>query len=62
MRCDGPGLPVLELADERALNRPDDVAELLVRSGTPPLRLAVVQEDIEAQFLRLVGADERGPA
>jgi ABC-2 type transport system ATP-binding protein len=54
--------PVIELTDDRALNRPDEVAELLVRSGVPPLRLAVVQEDIEAHFLRLVGADERGRA
>jgi ABC-2 type transport system ATP-binding protein len=56
------GSPVIELADERALNHPDEVAELLVRSGVPPVRLAVVQEDIEAHFLRLVGADERGHA
>jgi ABC-2 type transport system ATP-binding protein len=59
-RAGGADRSVLELADERALDRPDDVAELLVRSGAPPLRLAVIQEDIEAQFLRLVGADERG--
>ncbi len=61
-RSAGADRPVLELTDERALTRPDEVADLLVRSGAPPLRLAVVQEDIEAQFLRLVGADERGRA
>ena len=61
-RSGGSDRPVIELTDDRALNRPDEVAELLVRSGVPPVRLAVVQEDIEAHFLRLVGADERGHA
>jgi ABC-2 type transport system ATP-binding protein len=62
LRPGGTGRPVIELVDERALNRPDDVAELLVRAGVPPLRLAMVQEDIEAHFLDLVGADEGGRA
>jgi ABC-2 type transport system ATP-binding protein len=61
-RSGGSDRPVIELTDDRALSRPDEVAELLVRSGVPPVRLAVVQEDIEAHFLRLVGADERGHA
>jgi ABC-2 type transport system ATP-binding protein len=61
-RSGGGDQPVIELMDDRALNHPDEVAELLVRSGAPPVRLAVEQEDIEAHFLRLVGADERGHA
>jgi ABC-2 type transport system ATP-binding protein len=61
-RSGGGDRPVIELTDDRALNHPDEVAELLVRSGAPPVRLAVVQEDIGAHFLRLVGADERGHA
>jgi ABC-2 type transport system ATP-binding protein len=61
-RSGGGDRPVIELTDDRALSHPDEVAELLVRSGVPPVRLAVVQEDIEAHFLRLVGADERGHA
>jgi hypothetical protein len=31
------------------------VATLLVHAGTPPTRLAVVQEELEAYFLRLTG-------
>jgi ABC-2 type transport system ATP-binding protein len=58
-RCARPEGGSIELPDERALDHPDDVAELLVRAGAAPLRLAVVQDDIEAHFLRLVGADGR---
>src|SRR5437773_8224747 len=43
------------LADERAVQRPDEVATLLVRAGCPPTRLAVEGEDLETYFLRLVG-------
>jgi ABC-2 type transport system ATP-binding protein len=39
--------------DTQALNHPDDVARLLVHSGTPPTHLAVEQEDLEHYFLRL---------
>jgi len=46
------------LSEARAIDAPDAVATLLVRAGTPPLRLAVEQEDLEAHFLRLTGADE----
>jgi ABC-2 type transport system ATP-binding protein len=49
-----------ELTAERALDRPDEVARLLVEGGTPPLRLGVEQEDIEDYFLRLT-ASEAGP-
>jgi ABC-2 type transport system ATP-binding protein len=47
----------LLLTDERAIARPDDIATLLVHAGCPPTRLAVEHEDLEAYFLRLVGAD-----
>ena len=43
------------LADERAVQSPDEVATLLVRAGCPPTRLAVEGEDLETYFLRLVG-------
>jgi ABC-2 type transport system ATP-binding protein len=46
------------LSEARAIDAPDEVATLLVHAGTPPLRLAVEQEDLEAHFLRLTGADE----
>jgi len=48
----------LVLSEARAIDAPDAVATLLVRAGTPPFRLAVEQEDLEAHFLRLTGADE----
>ena len=39
--------------DARALEHPDDVACILVNAGTPPIRLAIEQEDLEHYFLRL---------
>ena len=48
----------LFLSDARAIHAPDEVATLLVHAGTPPIRLAVVQEDLEAYFLRLTGEKE----
>ena len=45
----------LLLYEERPLDAPDEVAALLVKAGTPPTRLAVVQEDLEDYFLRLTG-------
>jgi ABC-2 type transport system ATP-binding protein len=46
------------LSEARAIDAPDAVATLLVHAGTPPLRLAVEQEDLEAHFLRLTGESE----
>ncbi|HEY5118889.1 MAG TPA: ABC transporter ATP-binding protein [Anaerolineales bacterium] len=43
------------LKEERAIAAPDEVATLLVNAGTPPTRLVVEQEDLEAYFLRLTG-------
>jgi ABC-2 type transport system ATP-binding protein len=45
----------LVLTEPRALESPDVIATLLVNAGTPPVRLAVVQEDLEQYFLRLTG-------
>jgi ABC-2 type transport system ATP-binding protein len=50
----------IELHEDRALERPEDAARLLVEGGAPPFRLAVEQEDIEDYFLRLTAAGE-GP-
>lgn len=41
------------LNEVRAIEAPDQVATILVATGTPPTRLAVEQEDLEAYFLRL---------
>lgn len=45
----------LLLEDVRATDRPDAVTTALVAGGVPPVRLAVVEEDLESWFLRLVG-------
>jgi ABC-2 type transport system ATP-binding protein len=45
----------LVLRDPTAVDAPDRVAELLVRAGCPPTRLAVEQEGLEEYFLGLVG-------
>jgi len=46
------------MSESRAIQAPDTVATLLVEAGTPPTRLAVVQEDLEDHFLRLTGERE----
>jgi len=43
------------LTEARALDAPDEVASLLVHAGSPPIRLAVEQENLEDHFLRLTG-------
>ena len=45
------------LQDVRAVEAPDRVATLLVDAGTPPIRLAVEQENLEEYFLRLTGGN-----
>lgn len=52
----------LRIDDPRAVERPDDVARLMVGAGTPPTRLAVVQEDMETFFLGLTGEGDRVPS
>jgi ABC-2 type transport system ATP-binding protein len=47
----------ISLADERAIARPEHVAELLVRAGQAPTMLKVEHEELEHYFLRLVGLD-----
>jgi len=46
----------LVLEADWAVGNPELVATLLVRAGEPPTRLAVVEEDLESYFLRLVGS------
>lgn len=45
---------LLRLEDERAVRHPERVAAAMVAGGSPPTHLAVVEEDLEAYFLRLV--------
>ena len=49
----------LALSQAAALERPDDIASLLVQAGIPPTELIVDEEELEDYFLRLVGADGR---
>ena len=50
----------LEIENESAIARPDDIASLLVRAEAPPTLLQVKQESLEAHFLKLVAAPEMG--
>jgi ABC-2 type transport system ATP-binding protein len=47
---------VLELRDAVALERPDEVARVLVLAGQPPLHLALARETLEDHFVRLTSA------
>jgi ABC-2 type transport system ATP-binding protein len=48
---------ILELNQPSAIERPDEIASRLVQAGNPPTRLLVEEEELEAYFLRLVGAN-----
>ena len=43
------------IEDLQAIQRPDQVASLLVHAGSPPTRLAVEQQNLEDHFLQLIG-------
>ena len=45
----------LALSSAAGVERPDDVARLLVQAGVPPTQLLVEEEELERYFLRLVG-------
>lgn len=51
---------LIELYEAAAIEHPDDIAVRLVNAGCPPVKLDVVQEDLERYFLRLIGAGEGG--
>jgi ABC-2 type transport system ATP-binding protein len=52
------GESTIVLNEARAIDAPDEVATILVNAGTPPIRMAVEQEDLEDHFLRLTGYKE----
>jgi len=52
----------IELKDLASVERPDDVNCLLVNAGTPPVQLAVEEEELEQYFLRLIGMDGKEEA
>jgi ABC-2 type transport system ATP-binding protein len=43
----------IALKDPRAIEAPEMIATLLVNAGTPPIHLAIEQENLEEYFLRL---------
>ena len=45
----------LQLTQPACIERPDDIASLLVQAGVPPTQLLVEEEELEQYFLRLVG-------
>jgi ABC-2 type transport system ATP-binding protein len=47
----------IQVQDRAAIERPDDIATLLVHAGQAPTRLAVEEEDLEHYFLRLVSVE-----
>jgi len=47
---------ILELREERALEAPETIAQLLVEAGAQPTRLAVERETLEDHFVRLTAA------
>lgn len=49
---------LIQLNDPRAVDVPDEVAQVLVCAGTPPTHLAVEQENLEDHFMRLTANQE----
>lgn len=49
---------MLALTSPESIDRPDEIARLLVHSGTPPTQLVVDEEQLEPYFLRLIGMEE----
>ena len=43
------------IEDPQAIEHPDQIARILVNTGTPPTRLAVEQQNLEDHFLQLIG-------
>ncbi len=51
----------IEVKDDVALERPDELATRLVKAGHPPMMLNIEQEELEPYFLRLVGLGAETP-
>jgi ABC-2 type transport system ATP-binding protein len=48
---------ILELNEKSAIECPENIADLMVKAGTPPVQLLVDEEELEPYFLRLVGSN-----
>ena len=51
----------IEIKKPAAIERPDEIATLLVDAGHAPNMLNIEEEDLEHYFLRLVGTEAGGP-
>jgi ABC-2 type transport system ATP-binding protein len=47
----------IELKQKTAIERPDEIATLLVQAGVAPTQVLMEEEELERYFLRLVGMD-----
>ena len=56
------GMGMLHLSGAEAIAHPEKIARRLVTAGVDLTRLSVEEEDLESQFLRLVGATPMTPA
>ena len=45
----------ITIEDVRAIEHPDNIAEMMVNAGIPPTRLAVEQQNLEDHFMQLTG-------
>lgn len=45
---------IIAVSDEAAIDRPDEIATLLVQAEHPPVMLKIEEEDLEQYFLRLI--------
>jgi ABC-2 type transport system ATP-binding protein len=48
---------ILEIQNDDAIEKPDNVATIMVNAGCPPTLLKVEEEDLETYFLRTIGAE-----
>lgn len=48
-------LGLIESLDNKAITKPETISTLLVNAGLPPKMLHVIEEDLEAYFLRIIG-------
>lgn len=47
---------MIVMDNPHVIEHPDDIARILVNAGSPPMRLAVIQQNLEEYFLQLTGA------
>lgn len=50
---------IIEIHDQNAITRPEEIATLLVENNIPPKKLTVFEEDLENYFLRTIKEDKQ---